>query len=142
MTAPMNTAPSGRTPAPDAPTVGDSVRRLTDALSRLLRDHLALFRAELQRDLKVVGRDVVLAAAGIPGLLLGYAMLMVALALLLAPWLTLAGGFAAVGALNLLAGGGLVAVFGRRLASTDRLVLDRTTDTIREDGRWLRELRS
>lgn len=142
MTAPMNTASPGRTTGPDGASVGDSVRRLTDALSRLLRDHLALFRAELQRDLKVVGRDVVLAAMGIPGLLLGYALLMVALSLLLARWITPVGGFALVGAVNLLAGGVLVAVFGRRLASKDRPSLERTTDAIKEDGRWLRQLRS
>ena len=63
----------------EAPTIGDSIRRLTDGVGRLVREHLQLARAELKEDLRKVGRDVALILAGIPPLLLGYALLMVSL---------------------------------------------------------------
>ena len=123
------------------PSLADAMRRLADGLGRLLKDHIALAKAELAQDLKKAGKDVALAAAGIPSILVGYLLLMCALALLLGRWITPAGGFAVVGLLNIAAGGGLAYVFGMRLIGKDKPDLDRTASQIKEDSRWLKELR-
>lgn len=125
-----------------SPNLTDAFKRLTDGMSRLVRDHIALARTELKQDLKAAGKDVVLAAAGVPSLLLGYAFVMAALAIWLSEWVGMAGGFAIIGLLNLAAGGALAFVFGRRLAGRDKPDLDRTTAQFKEDGKWLRELRN
>jgi hypothetical protein len=125
----------------DPPSLSEAFRRLTDGIQRLIRDHLALVRTELRQDLKAAGRDIAFALLGVPSLLLGYALLMVALSLALAPSLGAAVAFAIVGAVNLLAGGALAFFFGRRLATRDRPDLDRVTTQLKEDGRWLRDLR-
>lgn len=125
-----------------SPTITDALKRLTDGMSRLVRDHIALARTELKQDLRAAGKDVVLAAAGLPSLLLGYAFVMAALAFWLAQAIGMAGGFAIIGLLNLAVGGALAFVFGRRLAGRDKPDLDRTTAQIKEGGKWLRELRN
>ncbi len=125
----------------EAPSLSEAFGRLTDGIQRLIRDHLALVRTELRQDLKAAGRDVALALLGVPSLLLGYALLMVAIAFVLVPFTGNAGAFAIVGAVNLLAGGVLAWVFGRRLATRDKPDLDRLTTQLKEDGRWLRDLR-
>ncbi len=96
-----------------------ALSRLMDSAARLLADHLALARAEIREDLRSLGRDVVVVSAFVPLLVVGYALLCVALSLALSGWLGAAGGFAVVGAANLLAGGVAVAVAARRLRQTD-----------------------
>jgi uncharacterized membrane protein YqjE len=123
-----------------APTLADSLKRLTDGIARLLKEHLALFKEELKHDLKKAGRDAAMIAVALPGVVFGAGMLMVALALLLARWVGTAGGFAIVGGANLLGGAALAAIFGRKLAVTDR-PLDRTAIQIKEDSQWLADLR-
>lgn len=125
----------------EAPSLSEAFRRLTDGIQRLIRDHLALVRTELRQDLKAAGRDVALALLGVPSLLVGYALLMFALAFLLAPSVGQAAAFAIVGAGNVLFGGLLAFVFGRRLTTRDKPDLDRVTTQLKEDGRWLRDLR-
>lgn len=125
-----------------SPTITDALKRLTDGMSRLVRDHIALARTELKQDLRAAGKDVLLAAAGLPSLLLGYAFVMAALAFWLAQAIGIAGGFAVIGLVNLGIGGTLAFVFGRRLAGRDKPDLDRTTAQIKEGGKWLRELRN
>ena len=125
-----------------SPTITDALKRLTDGMSKLVRDHIALARTELKQDLRAAGKDVLLAAAGLPSLLLGYAFVMAALAFWLAQAIGIAGGFAVIGMVNLGIGGTLAFVFGRRLAGRDKPDLDRTTAQIKEGGKWLRELRN
>lgn len=123
-----------------SPTLADSLRRLTEGIARLLKEHLALFREELKHDLKKAGRDAAMIAVALPGVVFGAGLLMVALALLLARWVGTAGGFAIVGGANLLGGAALAAIFGRKLAVTDR-PLDRMAVQIKEDSQWLADLR-
>src|SRR5438105_6894219 len=85
----------------------DAFQRLIDGLQTLIREHLALARAELKEDVRSVGRDAVVGAAGVPALLAGYLLLMIALAYLLAIWLPLWAAFGIVAAVNLGAGGAL-----------------------------------
>ncbi len=126
---------------PAGPSVTDSFRRLADGLARLLKDHIALAKIELAQDLKKAGKDVALAAAGLPSLFVGYVLLMCALGFLLGNWITNAGGFAVVGVLNMALGGSLAYVFGKRLVGKDKPDMDRTASQFKEDSRWLKELR-
>ena len=125
----------------DAPGVGEALKRVADGVSSLVKEHLALARAELRQDLRAAGRDAALAAAGVPLALVGWALLMIALSVALAPVVGYAGGFALVGGLNLVAGALVSAIFLRRLATTSRPDLEHTTRQIQEDRRWLRNLR-
>jgi uncharacterized membrane protein YqjE len=123
------------------PTVAESLRRLTEGVSRLVRDHLELAREELRTDLRKAGRDAAIVAAAIPGLFVGYVMLMVALALWIGGATGNGWGFAIVGAANLAIGGAAAGIAASRLARKDRPDMDRTASEIKEDGAWLKDLR-
>ncbi|MGA9521782.1 MAG: phage holin family protein [Myxococcaceae bacterium] len=99
--------------------LSSALSRLTDSAARLLADHLALARAEIREDVRALGRDVAVVTAFVPLLVVGYALVCVALALALSSWLGSAGGFAAVGVANLLVGSVAVVIAARRLKRTD-----------------------
>ena len=107
---------------------------------RLVKEHLALARMELRQDLRVAAKDAALAAAGVPILLIGWALLMVAVALALAPIAGAAVAFGIVGLLNLAAGAGVSAVFVRRLRRDAKPELEETSRVLEEDRRWLQTL--
>jgi uncharacterized membrane protein YqjE len=123
------------------PPVRDSFHRLLDGLQSLFREHLALARLEFRNDVKRVTKDAALSAAGLPLLLVGYALLMVAAGLLLSQWLPGWAGFGIVAIANLTAGGALAAFFGRRIGKQDKLSLRRTTDELQRDREWMSSLR-
>src|SRR5438046_1148762 len=83
----------------------DALQRLIDGLQTLIREHLALARAELKEDVRSVGRDAVVGAAGVPALLAGYLLLMMALGFLLSLWMPTWAGLGIIALLNLGAGG-------------------------------------
>jgi uncharacterized membrane protein YqjE len=129
-------------PDPHGPVVSprDALARLLDGVQTLFREHIALAKTELKDDLRRAGRDVLLSAAGLPPLLVGYVLLMVALALLLAQaipgWLA----FALVALVNLIAGGALTVAFMNK-ARQDKIALPRTEEELRRDKEWLATLR-
>src|SRR5512140_3861290 len=97
------------------------VANVADGFSRLFSQHLALARTELQQDAKAMAADVGLIAAFAPFVLVGYALLCVALGAFLARWLGLAGGLAAVGGANVLGGALGIAAAIRRLKRRELL---------------------
>lgn len=133
-------APRTGSRSEDPPTAGDALRRAADALVRLVREHLALARVELRNDLRVAARDAAFALAAVPVLVVGWALLMVSLALVSGTLFGTAGGFAVVGALHLAVGGVVMWVFAKKLAGGDRPDLDVTTSVLQEDRRWLQRL--
>jgi uncharacterized membrane protein YqjE len=114
--------------------------RLLDGVQTLFREHLALAKTELKDDLRRAGRDVVLSAAGLPPLLVGYVLLMVALALLLAQAIPGWVAFALVALVNLIAGGVLTVTFMSK-ARKDKIALPRTEEELRRDKEWLASVR-
>lgn len=126
---------------PHGPAVSprDALARLLDGVQTLFREHLALAKTELRDDLRRAGRDVLISAAGLPPLLVGYLLMMVALALLLAQavpgWLA----FAGVALLNLIAGGGLTLAFMNK-ARQEKVGLPRTQEELRRDKEWIATL--
>ena len=65
----------------------DALQRLLDGLQMFIREHLALARSEMKADLRAMGRDLAVGAAGLPILAAGYLLLMVAAGFLLALWM-------------------------------------------------------
>src|SRR5690349_10961528 len=117
-------------------TAKEALQRLIDGFQTLVREHLALAKVELKDDLRRMGRDIVLSAAGLPALFVGYLLFMTAMALLIAlalpTWLS----FLIVAVVNIGAGGAIAAVFGAK-ARSERVGLPRTTEEIKRDKEWL-----
>jgi uncharacterized membrane protein YqjE len=89
--------------------------RLADGLARLLSDHVALARVELQEDVRALARDVGLLAAFVPLLVIGYALVCAGTALAIARTVGAFWGFTAVGGINLLLGTAGIAWAARRI---------------------------
>jgi len=50
---------------PPSPSV-DALQRLLEGLQTVIREHLALARSEVKDDLRSMGRELMLGAAGVP----------------------------------------------------------------------------
>jgi uncharacterized membrane protein YqjE len=120
----------------------DSFQRLVDGLQQLFREHLALARLELREDMKRIVKDVALSAAGLPLLLIGYALAMVSLGLLLALVIPAWAGMGIVALVNLGAGAALALVFGKRIGKQDKLELTGTADELSRDKQWMATLKA
>src|SRR5437660_1276503 len=95
------------------------------------RDKLhALILREAGEDLRRTGRSLLLSAAGIPPLFVGYLLLMVAIALLIALALPGWAAFGIVAIANLAGGGIATAAFAAR-ARREKLALPRTGEELR-----------
>ena len=103
------------------------VARLTEGLTRLVTQHLALARAEMMEDARSMGADVALIAVFVPFVLVGYGFLCAAIAVALSAWLGLAGALTLVGGLNLVGGAlGVKRAVGR--LKGHRVMSDTTTE--------------
>jgi len=118
----------------------DALQRLLDGLQMFIREHLALARSEMKADLRAMGRDLAVTAAGVPALVAGYLLLMFAIAYLLALLMPFWAAFAIVALVNLAAGAALTAAGIRRVMG-DRVELPCTTEEIRRDRQWLAALK-
>jgi hypothetical protein len=95
------------------PGTTDLVVQLVGDLGHLVSQHIALAKLELRDTARRAGMGVAQIAAFAPLVLVGYAFLNAALALVLERWLPLAGAVALVGLVNV-AGGILGVVLGAR----------------------------
>src|SRR5438105_2850461 len=127
-------------PHAQASSSKDALQRLIDGLQTLIREHLALARAELKQDARVLGRDLMVGAAGVPALAAGYLLLMMAIGYLLAIWLPAWAAFAVVAAANL-GVGAAVTYAGIRKMMSGRVELRRTGEELQRDKRWLASLK-
>jgi Putative Actinobacterial Holin-X, holin superfamily III len=84
--------------------IANTIGKITDGFSKLVTQHIALARLELAEDAKAMGGEIGRMAAFVPFLIVGYALLCGAISVVLARWLSLAGGLALVGALNMVGG--------------------------------------
>lgn len=125
-------------------SIASLVSRMADGMGKLVSQHLALAKLELAEDAKVVGGEIAKVAVFLPFVLLGYALLMVALAIVLARWVGSAGGFAIVGGLNLVGGGSAAALAvsrlrGKRILAGTVTELERTSERLTAPGQNLLE---
>jgi uncharacterized membrane protein YqjE len=121
------------------PQARDALSRLIDGFQTLVREHLALAKAELKEDLKRMGRSLMLSAAGVPALVTGYLLLNVAIALLLATVIASWAAFGIVALVNLVAGSALTAYFIKKARETP-ISLSSTSTELRRDRELLSNL--
>ena len=124
---------TGRTPE-HRPGTAELLAQLVGELGHLVSQHIALAKLELGATARRTGLGVAQIAACAPLVLVGYSFLNAALALALAPWLSLPWAVALVGLLNV-AGGVLGIVLAAR--SFRRPALD---DSARELERTVHAL--
>lgn len=118
----------------------DALQRLLDGLQTLIREHLALARAEIKDDVRGMVRDMVVVAAGVPALGAGYLLLMIAIAYGIATWLPVWAAFAMVALLNLGAGAA-VSYIGLRKVMANGMSMSRTGEELQKDKAWLASLK-
>jgi hypothetical protein len=118
----------------------DAFQRLLDGLQTLIREHLALARVEAKEDLRAMGRDLAYGAAGAPPLAVGYLMLMIALAYLLAQWLASWAAFGIVAVVNLAAGIALTIVCRKKLKENHPQALSGMGEELQRNKVWLSSL--
>ena len=113
-----------------------ALQRLLDGLQLFMREHLALARSEIKSDLRAIGRDLAVGAAGVPALAVGYLLLMLAISALLALVLPAWAAYGIVALLNL-GGGGALTLTGIRRIRREQVELPRTAEEIERDRKWL-----
>jgi putative superfamily III holin-X len=120
-----------------AKATSDAFQRLLDGLQTLVREHLALARAEAKEDLRIMGGDRLLGAAGVPALAVGYLLLMIAFGFLLSVWLANWAAFGIVALVNL-GGGAVLTVICRQQLMRRRSQLRLSAgEELRRDKAWL-----
>jgi hypothetical protein len=131
---------SARTPPPPRSerSVAALLSDLANQIGSLVRQEVALFKAELVEKLGLIGRGVGAIAVGgmiaLSGWLALVAAAILGLAIVLAPWLAaLIVGLVLVGV-----GAGLL-YFGKSRLDADALAMRRTLGSLREDEAWVRE---
>ena len=118
----------------------DALQRLIDGVQTLIREHMALARAEAKEDIRQMGRDALVGAAGLPALAAGYLLLMIAISFLLALWIPSWAAFGIVALVNL-GVGGAVSFLGIRKIVRNRVELSHTGEELQRDKQWLAQLR-
>jgi uncharacterized membrane protein YqjE len=119
----------------------EALQRLLSGLQTLFREHLALARVEAKEDLRGMGRDALVGAAGVPAMAAGYLLLMVAVAFLLSRLLPDWAAFGLVALANLGLGAALT-IGGLGKLKRDRVELPATGEELQRDKRWLASVRS
>ena len=134
---PLATRDDGRIPPPGEPGLGDLIRQLAQDSAMLVRQEVALAKAELRQNVKSVARDVTMVVVGGVLALLGGLVLIAFLVIAVGDaldqyWL----GALIVGLLFLVAGGLMAKSFLGRLKQ-EEVAPARTLETLKEDKQWL-----
>jgi hypothetical protein len=124
-------------PGPDR-SIAALLSDLINQISSLVRQEVALFKAELLEKLGLIGKGVSAVVAGaliaFSGWLALVAAAVLGLAILVAPWLA-----ALIVGLVLTGVGGALLYFGKSRLDADALAMRRTLGSLREDEAWVRE---
>ena len=130
---------SGRTdpPGPDR-SIAALFTDLVNQISSLVRQEVALFKAELREKLGLIGKGIGAILAGallaFSGWLALVAAAVLGLAIVVSPWLA-----ALIVGLVLTGIGGALLYFGKSRLDADALAMRRTLGSLREDQAWVRE---
>jgi uncharacterized membrane protein YqjE len=127
----------GRAPVGGEPALGDLFRQLAQDSATLVRQEMALAKAELKSNVKSVARDAAMVAVGGILALVGVTVLIAFLVVAVGDaldnyWL----GALIVGVLFLLVGGILAMSSLKKLKNED-VAPTRTLETLKEDKQWL-----
>lgn len=124
-------------PAAAEPALGDLFRQLAQDSGTLVRQEMALAKAEIKENVRSAAKDAVMIAAGGAVVMVGALVLVAFLVLLVGDavdqyWL----GALIVGVL-FVAVGGFLAKRGLSRLQNDSLAPDQTIQTLKEDKQWL-----
>jgi uncharacterized membrane protein YqjE len=127
----------GRSMGSSDPALGNLFRQLAQDSATLVRQEMALAKAELKSNVKSVARDAVMVGVGGVLALLGALVLIAFLVVALGDaldnyWL----GALIVGALFLIVGG-LLAMSNLKKLKQEEVAPTRTLETLKEDKQWL-----
>jgi uncharacterized membrane protein YqjE len=136
----------GRAPAPTGsePPLGDLFRQLAQDSATLVRQEVALAKAEIRENVKTVARNATMIAIGAVLALLGGLVLVAFLVMVLgdALWNEYWLGALIVGALFVIIGG-IMAKKALGNLKKESLAPEQTIETLKEDKQWLQsEMRS
>ena len=122
----------------DDRTIGQIIGDITQDFRELLRDELALAKAEFNQALKKIVMGMVLLAIGASlattGLTALVAAAILGLTVVWSPWVS-----ALVVGLAIIVIGGILAIVGIQNFSAAQLMPNRTVETLQEDARAVRE---
>lgn len=139
--ADLHSTPTGRSDGmstgPADPPLGDLIRQLAQDSATLVRQEVALAKAELQQNVKGVARDLTMVAVGGVIALIGAMVLILFLVLAVGDaldeyWL----GALIVGLLFVVVGG-LLAKSNLNKLKHESVTPTRTIETLKEDKQWL-----
>jgi uncharacterized membrane protein YqjE len=143
-TTPVVRTGDGRLPDPGSePGLGDLIRQLAQDSATLVRQEVALAKAEIRENVKTAARNAAMIAAGGVLLLLGGLVLIACLVMVVGDaldeyWL----GALIVGGLFLIIGG-IMAKKALGNLKQESLAPEQTIETLKEDKQWLQnEMRS
>jgi uncharacterized membrane protein YqjE len=120
--------------------MAEELRRLADALSRLVKEHFDLARAELRADATRWGQDLAVGFAAVPFAVLGLLLLDLALAALLSRAVGVPGALALIGVANLGIAAALGLLAARRMREARAGTMKDTAEELRGTRRALRGL--
>ena len=119
-------------------TIAALLADLADQVSSLIRNEVALFKAELLEKLGLIGQGAAAIATGVLIAFSGWLALLAAavlgLAIVVAPWLA-----ALIVGLVMLGLGAALLYFGKRRLDAETLAMRRTLNSLRQDEAWVRE---
>jgi uncharacterized membrane protein YqjE len=136
-TTPTNRVDDGRRPVGAEPQLGDLFRQLAQDSATLVRQEVALAKAEIRENVKTVARNATMIALGGVVALLGVLVLIAFLVMLVGDaldeyWL----GALIVGALFVIVGG-VTAMKAMQNLKRESLAPEQTIQTLKEDKQWL-----
>jgi uncharacterized membrane protein YqjE len=128
---------NGPVPEHSSPPLGELLKQLAQDSATLVRQEVALAKAELRQNVKSVARDLTMVAVGAVLAMVGGLVLVAFLVILLGDalnnyWLSAL----IVGGIFVLVGGALAMANLKRLKEED-VAPTRTVETLKEDKEWL-----
>jgi uncharacterized membrane protein YqjE len=130
------TAGDGRGPAAE-PQIGDLFRQLAQDSATLVRQEMALAKAELRENVKSVARDTAKIAVGAVVAAVGVLVMVAFLVLLLGDVIGKYWAGALIVGVLLVAVGAFLAMGGMKRLKKDSITPDQTLQTLKEDKQWL-----
>ncbi|HEY0151813.1 MAG TPA: phage holin family protein [Longimicrobium sp.] len=122
--------------ADDEPGLGELFRQLAQDSATLVRQEMALAKAEMTQNLKAAARDATMVAVGGGVALLGMLVLILFLVLVIGDALNEYWAGALIVGLLFLIIGGVLAMGALKRLKHDSLTPARTIDTLKEDKQW------
>lgn len=124
---------------PGEPSIGELIKQLAEDSATLVRQEVALAKAEMSRNVKSAAQSAAMVAVGGMIAFLGVLVLLAGIVVLLGDaldnyWLA-----ALIVGLVFLAIGGLMAMSNLNKLKAEELAPERTIQTLQEDKRWIQK---